>query len=149
MPEHKIRLRAAWEADFADNANTVTSRLDLPIIWPDQARFPIRLRRAFNAPRYDTNREALFLSLQNCSGISLLWIDGSLLQQLTSELANPIEIELPSLSPARHVLELELALDTLDQSLLASPNAQPWGEISLVFRDRPGPTIARPPDPSA
>lgn len=123
MPEHLIRLRAAWEAEEADPTDG-TRRVDLPASWSSG---PSRLRRFFRPPPLDPALEALTLRLERVPGLESVRLNGR-------ELARPgpgverLEILLEADLPARNLLELALG-----PAARAAP-AEGWGAVALVIR---------------
>lgn len=131
MPEHEIRLRAAWEGEFVD---VPVRRVDLPTVWSPGLSAPFVLRRAFRPPRYDPAAETLLLRLLDVPGLDEIRLGAALTLEPGEILDREIEIELPATLPDRCVLELRV-----DPSRWATPPAYSdaaWGRVSLLIRPR-------------
>jgi hypothetical protein len=124
MPEHEIRLRAAWDGTFRDGVR----RVDLPACWAAGEERPSRLARRFQSPRLDPRSECLFIRLVDVPGLTEIHLDGRPL--LVTPGTGGLEVELPGGLPGSHRLELELGGEAVRGE--CTPGG--WGRVSLVIR---------------
>ena len=131
MPDHRIRLRGAWERlETSSDPPPPPCRVDLPVIWsPRDATRPFRLIRRFGHPTIDPARQRLVLELADVPGLRAVRLNGQPLDLTLKASVEPVRIELPAPLPARNLLEVEVVL------LGSGPAAfdQPWGSIALVI----------------
>lgn len=128
MSEHWIRLRGGWTADRGDS-NSPAGWLTLPLSrspWPDPPR---TLRRHFQAPLIDPQREAVWLVLAAMPGRREIRLNGEPLDATPGD-SMAVEIPLPAPLPHRCRLEIELMADD------PGPSADEWGHVALVIRPR-------------
>lgn len=124
MPDHLIRLRAAWDR-IDTSAPDSPIRVDLPTIWSaDDGATPIRLSRRFGLPRFDPSREAMALELVDVPGLVAIRLNGQPLR-----LESAPRVPLGDLLLARNTLELDVDLTGVDRGV-------PWGTIALVIEGR-------------
>ena len=76
MPEHRIRLRGAWDWHGIEGEAEFARRADLPADWPDDLAGPLRLLRRFSRPPLDPGREAARLELANVPGLVAVRLNG-------------------------------------------------------------------------
>lgn len=128
MNEHFIRLRRGWEVVSVDPPR----RVDLPIVWPEDFPRSIVLRRRFQTPRIDAERETLVLRFEAIAGTVSLRLNG---QVITPSSPPPTTIrewiwETPR--PGGNVLEIDVDLG--GHSEADARRSEPWGGIALVVR---------------
>lgn len=121
MPEHRIRLRAAWERIDPDGDGS-PARVDLPTTWAEADRDrPIRLARRFGRPRVDDATGAVVLELADVPGLRAIRLNG---RGLPVPAGDPGRVDLGGRLEARNVLELDV--------VPARAEGTPWGSIALV-----------------
>ncbi len=132
MPEHQIRLRAAWEARFDRAGGQAPVRVDLPAPWPPGPERAFQLRRGFQSPRIDPARETVRLRLADVPGLTEARLNGEALIGPIAPLgAGTHEFPLANPLPQRNLLELEI-----DPSRWNRPDAEAagtWGRVALVI----------------
>jgi len=130
VPEHRIRLRGAWELHDLDEGDGPATPLTLPVAWGSQD-FPRRLRlvRKFGRPRASRVR----LVLEDVQGLRSAALNGRPLA-LESSSSGRFDVELPPLDE-RNVLALEVVVGSP-----GGPEA-PWGRIALAIDEGPGDAI--------
>jgi hypothetical protein len=131
MPEHVIRLRAAWDFESVAPSAESPRRVDLPVIWSHEITAPFRLARAFQTPRIDPEHECVILRLAEVSGLTRVVLNGCRLRAFDGGTCDS-ELPLGQLNPGRNLLELHV-----DPSRWRSDRGEssgPWGTIALVIR---------------
>ncbi len=126
MPEHRIRLRAAW--DRLDDSDAPPRRVDLPTVWTvaDLAR-PFRLLRKFGRPTFDPGAVAVGLELLDAPGLLAVRLNGQWLEAKDW-------IAVDGILHPRNSLELDVDLSGAGR---VEPGSA-WGSIALVIADRSG-----------
>lgn len=126
MSEHWIRLRGGWIAERGDRVEEA-GWWTLPLIrapWPDAPR---AVRRSFQTPPIDREREGLWLVIAAMPGIRSIRLNGdSILRDASGRPSH--EIRLPNHPPRRCLLELEL------EEMVSGLEAGEWGQVALVIR---------------
>lgn len=135
MSEHWIRLRGGWIADRGHHTDP-PAWLTLPLPQPPWPGAPQALRRHFQAPPLDAERESLWLVVAQTSGLRAVRLNGDLVLAPAPG-ADSHEIALPLPLPRRSLLELELSEEA------PGPSPVAWGHVALVIRSRD--THASPP----
>ncbi len=131
MPEHRIRIRGAW--DRASSRDNRPGRVDLPHVWAEaDASSPFYLTRKFGSPRFNRASETIALELADVPGLRAVRLNGRRLEAGPGEIAR---IELGSILLDRNLLELDVDLAGLSRAEIGSP----WGQIALVISGRSGP----------
>ena len=131
MPEHRIRLRGAW--DRIEGPTDPPRRLDLPVRWSPIDRVqPFTLRRAFGRPPVDPSRESVILELLDVPGLVAVRLNGALLVG-SDGLTDSVRLEIGARLLARNVVELDVAAGPG----WASVANRSWGAVALVISDRP------------
>jgi hypothetical protein len=130
MPEHLIRLRAAWDCQRCDGGAVPCARIDLPVVWADHDAGPNRLSRSFGRPEIDAAREALWLRLDDVPGLRCVRLNGAVLLTPETRGGSSHELRLPHSLLPRNTLELEV------QPPSSRSDRSPWGRIALVIRPR-------------
>jgi hypothetical protein len=124
MPQHRIRLRAAWtirgEAAGPD-------RIDLPAEGLPHLGERLQLTRRFRSPRIDPARETLAIELRRIPGLRRISLNGERLVEVP-EGASELAVPLPELGPGANSLVLEVDREP------AGGGA--WGEVALVIEAR-------------
>jgi hypothetical protein len=129
MADHTIRLRAAWE--WHDPGAHAARRVSLPLVVGEDVPADFRLSRAFNAPPLDAASESLWLHLRDVPGLRTIRINSTALPDAIGAGPDLWCALAPLLR--RNVIELTVE---------GAP-AGTWGEIALVVRPIPPPSIAR------
>lgn len=126
MPEHRIRLRAAWER--LDPGNSTSRRVDLPIAWSaDDLRASFTLRRGFGTPRIDPDRESVNLEVSNAPGLVALRING---RPVPLPYAQPIRVAIgPELG---HRNTIEVDAERIGDHEWDDATRR-WGEVALII----------------
>jgi hypothetical protein len=133
MPEHRIRLRGAWDWHVPEGDSEVVRRVDLPTGWPAGLGSPFRLVRRFGSPRFDPATESARLELRDVPGLVAARLNG---RDLPHPPAGSRDWSIPLAEPLpdRNVLVLEVELGT------GSAVPGPWGSVSLVISPRLAPS---------
>ncbi len=131
MPEHRIRLRVAWERlDPSDYP--ATTRVDLPTVWADADQAgPIQLRRRFGRPKFDPTTTTVDLELADVPGLQAIRLNRQTIDHAPTNQEGPTRIALGDRLEDRNTLELDLVLGR-------SAVGASWGTIGLVITDRAG-----------
>lgn len=126
MSEHWIRLRGGWTADRGPSAES-GGWLTLPMTRPPWPDAPRAVRRSFQTPPLDRDREELWLVIAAMPGLRSIRLNG---QPLLAEASGNTsrEIPLPAHLSGRCLLELEL------EEALSHSEAGEWGQVALVIR---------------
>jgi hypothetical protein len=135
MNEHLIRLRAAWNGTFTKDGAPHVARVDLPTSWTgDVPQAPFLLRRRFQAPRIDPEREQIVLRLEGTAGLRRVALNGQDCG-VSVDVRHAIEIPIEGLRPAGNELLLEVDPSEWPRAVLTGE--QLWGTIALLIRPRP------------
>ncbi len=134
MSEHWIRLRGGWVADQGDSADSA-GWLTLPLAAPPWPDAPRAVRRSFQTPSIDHQREGLWLVIAEMPGIREIRLNGEPIPPDASG-NSPREIRLPGHLPRRCLLELELV------ERFPGPSTGDWGHVALVIREDDPPESA-------
>ena len=132
MPDHRIRLRGAWDR-LEPSDPAATTRVDLPTVWTvADDTGPVRLSRRFGRPRFDSTTEAVELELVDVPGLRAVRLNGRTLGEGRLAADSPRRFPVGAALLARNVLELDVVLDG------STPLGTAWGTIALVIVRRPG-----------
>jgi hypothetical protein len=134
MPEHLIRLRAAWEGEFPNPQDGTRQRIDLPTLWRPAPSGPFRIRRRFQAPRLGADEEVR-LRLLYVPGLAAVRLNGQALDF-------DREVALEGLRPGPN--ELVLDVDPREWAAEVAAGGISWGEVVLVIRTRDPEVIGGP-----
>jgi hypothetical protein len=128
MPEHRIRLRGAWELLAQGGWDAPITRRSLPTTWPVDLAGPIRLIRRFGMPPIDPASEALSLEFLAVPGLVRIDLNGV---ELPFPPAGSVDWVVRSVGPllARNTLTLDVELGRTDRP----EKAEGWGTIALVI----------------
>jgi hypothetical protein len=133
MPEHRIRLRGAWELLARAGGYVPIGRLSLPARWPGDLAGPIRLIRRFGMPPIDPTTEALSLELLSVPGLGRIDLNGV---EMPLPPPGSVDWVVRPVGPllARNILTLDVEIDRSDRQ----EKAGGWGTIALVITPRIG-----------
>ncbi len=134
MPEHRIRLRGAWDWHAREGEIEVVRRLDLPTDWPVGVVSPFRLIRRFGRPPFDPSAESARLEFVGVPGLVAARLNGQVLAGLPAGAADwSVRLSGPLLTRNALVLEVDLGP--------GPPPEGPWGSIALVIFPRHGESV--------
>ena len=125
MPEHRIRLRGAWELVLPGVSGDSSRRWSLPAGWPEGLQGPVRLIRRFGPPTIDVVGETISLELREVPGLTRLDLNGKRLADPPDGVVDWV-VPLVAPLPARNLLMLEVDLDQVDPT-------REWGAIALLI----------------
>ena len=138
MPEHRIRLRAAWDCVDRlppEGGPEDLGRVDLPKTFPEGFPPRFRLTRQFGRPPVDERAERVDLELRSVPGLVSVRLNGRVIGRPDESGASAdwsIPLDPPLLPRNGLVLEVELTTE-------GRANVPGWGEIALVIRPRDRP----------
>ena len=123
MPEHRIRLRVAWDRVEIDEVDAPPRRVDLPTTWTlDDLARPFRMIRKFGRPLLDPGGQGVHIELVDVPGLLAVRLNGY-------GLGAEARIEVGGMLQDRNSMELDVDLSgvsVIDPDLL-------WGSIALVI----------------
>ena len=134
MPDHRIRLRGAWELSDGWGGGDATRRLSLPTDRRGDLAGPVRLSRRLGTPPIDPSIEAISLELLGVPGLVRIEWNGL---ELPLPPAGSLDWVVPLAGPwlGRNTLTLDVDLDPSDRPEAAGG----WGTIALVISPRVDP----------
>ena len=135
MPDHRIRLRGAWDRVVLEGETEVVCRVSLPTVWAAGQLSPFRLLRRFGRPPFDPAAESVRLELLGVPGLVAVRLNG---REIALPPGGGVDWSVPlgETLLARNALMLEVDLDSSDGPI----REEGWGSIALVI----GPKVERP-----